>query len=78
MAEATEDSDLRSLEDYLDTLVPDMRRKVLDANRTNILFPKLKNRLRGSTPDGKSISHFHLLCICKEHNVLGPPVSLIC
>lgn len=73
MAEATENSDLKSLESYLNTLVPDMRKKISDRNRANILFPRLKDRLKGSTRDGQSISHFHLPCACKEHNVSGPP-----
>ncbi|KAI0009647.1 hypothetical protein F4779DRAFT_617415 [Xylariaceae sp. FL0662B] len=73
MAEATEDSDLESLENYLDSLVPDMRRKISDRNRTNILFPRLKDRLRATTADGQSVSHVHLPCDCKVHDVVGPP-----
>lgn len=70
MAEAKEDFDL---EEYLDTLVPDMRRKIWDRNRANLLFPRLKDRLSGKTRDGQNISHFHLPCDCKEHDVKGPP-----
>lgn len=73
MAEATEDLDTGKLETYLDTLVPDMRRKISDRNRTNILFPRLRNRVRGSTSDGQSTSNFHIECNCKEHDVIGPP-----
>lgn len=72
MAEATEDLDPVKLETYLDTLVPHMRRKISDRNRTNIMFPRLRNRLRGRTLDGQIISHFHLPCNCKEHDVMGP------
>ncbi|PVI00725.1 hypothetical protein DM02DRAFT_707787 [Periconia macrospinosa] len=72
MAEATEDLDPGKLEIYLDTLVPDMRRKIFDRNRTNIMFPRLKNRLRGSAAGGQNIPHFHLPCDCKEHDVIGP------
>jgi hypothetical protein len=66
MAEATKDPDLGSLENYLDSLVPDMRRKIWDRNRINILFPRLKDRLRGEDQAGRSIVHYHLPCLCKE------------
>ncbi|KAF2019810.1 hypothetical protein BU24DRAFT_341661 [Aaosphaeria arxii CBS 175.79] len=72
MAEATEDLDPGKLETYLNTLVPDMRRKISDRNRANIMFPRLRNRLGGNTPDRQNISHFHLPCNCKEHDVIGP------
>jgi hypothetical protein len=72
MAQATEDPNLGSLEDYLDSLVPDMRRKIWDKNRSNILFPRLKDRLKGEDQAGRSIVHYHLPCLCEEHNVLGP------
>lgn len=73
MAEATEDVDPGRLEEYLDTLVPDMRRKIWDRYRANILFPRLNDRLQGRTMDGQIIPHFHLVCHCKEHCVGGPP-----
>ena len=47
MADATEDPDLGALETYLNTLVPNMRKKISDRNRTNIMFPRLRDRLRG-------------------------------
>ena len=72
MADATEDPDLGALETYLNTLVPNMRKKISDRNRTNIMFPRLRDRLRGKTLDGQDISHFHLPCDCKEHEVTGP------
>jgi hypothetical protein len=72
MADATEDLNPGKLETYLDTLVPDMRRKISDRTRTNIMFPRLRDRLRGRTPEGQDITHFHLPCDCKEHDVIGP------
>lgn len=73
MAEATKDSDLESLEKYLETLVPNMRVKIFDRNRANLLFPRLKERVTVSSVDGQTISHYHLPCDCKEHDVMGPP-----
>lgn len=73
MAEATEDSNLESLENYLDTLVPNMRKKIFDINRANLLFPRLKDRIRFSTVDGQSVPHHHIECDCKLHDVVGPP-----
>jgi hypothetical protein len=73
MTDATEDLDPGKLETYLDTLIPNMRGKISDRNRTNIMFPRLRNRLRGRSLDGQNISHFHLPCDCKEHDVIGPP-----
>ncbi|KEQ70042.1 hypothetical protein M436DRAFT_75781 [Aureobasidium namibiae CBS 147.97] len=61
MAKATEDPDLGSLEDYF------------DSHRANILFPRLRDRLRGWDRDGRPIMHHHLVCRCKEHDVLEPP-----
>lgn len=71
MAESTEDPDRGKLENYLDNLVPNMRKKLSDRNRTDIKFPRLGNRLEGRTADGQTISHFHMSCTCKEHNVMG-------
>ncbi|KAK8059872.1 hypothetical protein PG996_009802 [Apiospora saccharicola] len=73
MAEASEDEDLDGLEKYLNSLVPDMRMKLFDRTRTSFMFPRLKDRLKFSTPEGQSIPHFHLPCTCKEHDVMGPP-----
>ncbi|KAH0282463.1 hypothetical protein KCU62_g9701, partial [Aureobasidium sp. EXF-3399] len=73
MAKATEDPDLGSLEDYFDSVVPDMRMKLWDKHRANILFPRLRDRLRGWDRDGRPIMHHHLVCRCKEHDVLEPP-----
>jgi hypothetical protein len=71
MADATEDLDPGKLETYLNTLIPNMREKISDRNRTNIMFPRLRNRLRGRSLDGQNISHFYLPYNCKEHNVIG-------
>lgn len=70
MAEATEDPDLKALEVYLNTLVPNMRTKLFDRYRANLLFPRLRDRLKLSSEDGESIPH--LQCECKVHDVVGP------
>ncbi|KAI1339083.1 hypothetical protein F5Y15DRAFT_93504 [Xylariaceae sp. FL0016] len=73
MAEATESGDRGSLERYIDSLVPDMRKKICDLREATLLFPRLGNKLGAKTGDGREILHYHLSCKCKEHNVVGPP-----
>ncbi|KAI1875489.1 hypothetical protein JX265_004547 [Neoarthrinium moseri] len=73
MAEAAEDADRGCLEIYLDSLVSNMRMKISDRNRSNLLFPRLKDRLQATTRAGESVSHFHNPCECKVHDVMGPP-----
>ncbi|OTA56229.1 hypothetical protein K449DRAFT_375736 [Hypoxylon sp. EC38] len=72
MAEAKEDSDRGSLEAYLNALVPDVRMKLSDRYRTSLLFPRLGDRL-GVRVDGQTTPQTHISCICKEHEVSGPP-----
>jgi hypothetical protein len=73
MGEAKESGQRGSLEKYLDTLVPDTRRKLFDMNRAEYIgFPNLEGRLSARTADGESIDHFHLPCNCKVHDVVGP------
>ncbi|KAI0476856.1 hypothetical protein F4859DRAFT_521444 [Xylaria cf. heliscus] len=73
MAEAKEDPDIKQLERYLDTLVPDMRKKLRNRYRCNLLFPRFGGRLEWMTRDGERISNGSFGCSCKIHDVLGPP-----
>lgn len=73
MAEAADHSDRKRLEAYINTLIPDMRRKLYDKIRANLWYPRLEDRLREKTQDGRPTTHFHLPCDCKVHDVVGPP-----
>ncbi|TQW08341.1 HIT/MYND zinc finger-like protein [Cordyceps javanica] len=77
MLQATEDADLDALETYLDTLDPGMRKRLHVRHRANLLFPRLKDRMRTLTMDG-SVVHAHLPCECKLHEVIGPPGLYFC
>lgn len=67
-----EDSDLDSLEAYLETLDPGMRKRLRFGGRANIMFPRLKDRVQMKTAEG-TVVHRHLKCDCKLHPVFGPP-----
>lgn len=74
MAAAKESGERGGLERYLDTLVPDARRKLRDRKRADhLLFPTLDGRLAVRTVIGEDIPHCHLPCGCKRHDVVGPP-----
>src|SRR3569833_680434 len=63
-----------SLENYLETLILDVRRKLFEMNRAEYIgFPNLNGRLNTNTVNSESISHFHLSYNCKVHDVLGTP-----
>jgi hypothetical protein len=61
------------LQEYLDMLVPGMRGKIFDPHRATLAFPRLGDRLRARTEDGRVVPHHHLPCKCRVHDVLGPP-----
>lgn len=72
MAEAKDDQQRGSLEKYLDTLVPNMRRRIMDINLAgSILFPSLERRITVTTADGGTTSH--LPSEITAHDVNGPP-----
>ncbi|KAM3524506.1 hypothetical protein MY4038_007713 [Beauveria bassiana] len=72
MAEAVNASDLGRLEAYLETLDPNMGKRLHLGHRGNLLFPRLKDRMEMRTGDGVVV-HGHLPCDCKLHDVFGPP-----
>jgi hypothetical protein len=70
MAKATTSGEL---EPYLETLVPNMRKKIMDLDRASTpMYPILKNRTRSQTSEGESVSH-HVDCDCRVHDMVGPP-----
>lgn len=75
MASAKESEDRDALENYLDSLVPNARRKLFDRRRAgHAVFPDWKSRITVRTAsDGSIIPHLHCSCTCKVHNVDGPP-----
>ncbi|KAK5633590.1 hypothetical protein RRF57_009304 [Xylaria bambusicola] len=73
MAKAREDVDTKGLEKYLDTLVPEAKRKLTDRYRFNPLFPRFDSRVRAVTQDGQGVPSWHRGCGCKIHDVFGPP-----
>ncbi|KAJ6131371.1 hypothetical protein N7523_001831 [Penicillium sp. IBT 18751x] len=71
MAEAKNDHQHGSLERYLDTLVPNMRKRTFDINLAgSILFPALEGRITATTKDGERTSY--LPCVFPAHDVEGP------
>ena len=63
-----------SLEKYLDTLIPNVRKQLFDRQRAEYIgFPNLGGKLAAETVGGERIFHFHITCNCKVHDVLGPP-----
>ncbi|KAJ6782312.1 hypothetical protein PWT90_09022 [Aphanocladium album] len=71
MVEAMDNAALGSLEAYLETLCPDMRRKLHYENRASASFPRLTARVEFKMPDGEVIRHFDPPSRCKS--VFGPP-----
>jgi len=70
MAEATVN---KELEQYLNTLVPDMRRKIMDLDRaSSTLYPMLKGRIQVQMLDSGERRE-HLACHCRVHDLVGPP-----
>ncbi|KAB8261619.1 hypothetical protein BDV32DRAFT_137204 [Aspergillus pseudonomiae] len=74
MAAAKDIHEHGALERYLDTLVPDMRRKIFDMDRAgSALFPILGARIMVTTKGAAETSSSHLSFYCRVHDVLGPP-----
>ncbi|KAE8333006.1 hypothetical protein BDV39DRAFT_74223 [Aspergillus sergii] len=72
MAAAKESPERGALERYIDTLVPDMRRRIFHMDRArSILFPNLNARISVTIRGDEESSH--LPCHCRVHDVLGPP-----
>ncbi|KAL4942773.1 hypothetical protein BDV06DRAFT_235213 [Aspergillus oleicola] len=75
MAKATIRPERDSLERYLNTLVPDMRKKIMDLDRVSTaLFPILTSRTEVwlATRSGEESSR-HVPCHCRVHDLIGPP-----
>lgn len=64
MQQAKRDADHEALEVYLDSLVPEFRRKIGDMYLADAMFPKLGNRV--SFPNGRPA------CYCVIHNTIAP------
>lgn len=72
MAAAKESPQRGALERYIDTLVPDMRRRIFDMDRArSILFPNFNAGISVTIQGAEESSH--LPCHCRVHDVLGPP-----
>ncbi|KAE8310655.1 hypothetical protein BDV41DRAFT_566419 [Aspergillus transmontanensis] len=72
MAAAKESPDYGALERYIDTLVPDMRRRIFDIDRAeSFLFPNLDARISETIRGAEESSD--IPCHCRVHDVLGPP-----
>ncbi|KAB8219542.1 hypothetical protein BDV33DRAFT_191835 [Aspergillus novoparasiticus] len=72
MAAAKESPEHGALERYIDTLIPDMRRRIFDIDRVgSFLFPKLNARCSVTIRGAEESSH--LPCHCRVHDALGPP-----
>lgn len=74
MAAAKDSHERGALEAYIDGLVPDMRKKLLDIDRaSSITFPHLDGRISVGDRCADEGTGSHLTCHCRVHDVSGPP-----
>lgn len=74
MAKAKECGQKGDLEGYLNSLVPNMRRYILEIERAqSIIFPQLNGHISMNKVDGEEGPAPQFYCACKMHDMAGPP-----